>query len=224
MTKYKKTPLPTLQLSKAEREENAELMENHEKIILDLCGGTGSWSRPYKQAGYDVRLITLPDYDVRTYTPPDHVYGILAAPPCTEFSVAKGSRPRDFAEGMSVVEACMRIIWMCKLTGSIKFWALENPVGFLRLFLGVPAYQFEHWESGDPQIKRTNLWGYFHPPVKSVRVKPENLTLQHGTRANGRGWAKPECPPEYAHLGLDRAALRAITPPGFAQAFYAANK
>lgn len=40
------------------------------KIILDLCGGTGSWSKPYKEAGFDVQVITLPDYDVRTYTPP----------------------------------------------------------------------------------------------------------------------------------------------------------
>ena len=38
-------------------------------IILDLCGGSGSWSKPYVEAGYDVRLITLPDYDVTTYTP-----------------------------------------------------------------------------------------------------------------------------------------------------------
>lgn len=37
---------------------------NSKKIILDLCGGTGSWSRPYREAGYDVCLITLPDYDV----------------------------------------------------------------------------------------------------------------------------------------------------------------
>ena len=58
------------------------------KIILDLCGGTGSWSKPYKDAGYDVRVITLPD-DVRLYAPPDNVHGILAAPPCTEFSFAK---------------------------------------------------------------------------------------------------------------------------------------
>ncbi len=36
--------------------------ENRDKIILDLCGGTGSWSKPYKEAGYDVRLITLPEY------------------------------------------------------------------------------------------------------------------------------------------------------------------
>jgi len=56
------------------------------KIILDLCGGTGAWSKSYKDAGYDVRLITLPAYDVRTYIPPDNVYGILAAPPCTHLA------------------------------------------------------------------------------------------------------------------------------------------
>ena len=41
------------------------------KIVLDLCGGTGSWSKPYKEAGYDIRLITLPKQDVRDYIPPD---------------------------------------------------------------------------------------------------------------------------------------------------------
>jgi len=51
-------------------------MKNSEKIILDLCGGTGSWSKPYKDAGYDVRLITLPEKDVTTYKPPKNVYGI----------------------------------------------------------------------------------------------------------------------------------------------------
>ena len=59
------------------------------KIILDLCGGTGSWSKPYRDAGYDVRLVTLPDDDVRLYAPPKDVWGILAAPPCTEFSRAQ---------------------------------------------------------------------------------------------------------------------------------------
>ncbi len=34
------------------------------KIILDLCGGSGSWSRPFSQAGHDVRILTLPAYDV----------------------------------------------------------------------------------------------------------------------------------------------------------------
>ncbi len=29
------------------------------KIILDLCGGTGAWSKPYREAGYDVRLMAV---------------------------------------------------------------------------------------------------------------------------------------------------------------------
>lgn len=37
---------------------------NSKKIIIDLCGGTGSWSAPYKANGYDVRVITLPEYDL----------------------------------------------------------------------------------------------------------------------------------------------------------------
>ena len=38
--------------------------DNSKKIILDLCGGTGAWSKPYADAGYDVRVITLPEWDV----------------------------------------------------------------------------------------------------------------------------------------------------------------
>ena len=72
------------------------------KVILDLCGGTGSWSKPYKDAGYDVRNITLPEFDVRTYMPPKNIYGILAAPPCTEFSVLNcKNKTRRRREGRS---------------------------------------------------------------------------------------------------------------------------
>ena len=67
------------------------------KIILDLCGGTGGWSKPYKKAGYDVKII-----DPQEWVPSDKgtgdirllpylnepIYGILAAPPCTHFAVS----------------------------------------------------------------------------------------------------------------------------------------
>lgn len=131
-------------------------MENKEKIILDLCGGTGAWSRLYKDAGYDVRVITLPEYDVCTYEPPENVYGILAAPPCTEFSIAKNGshRRRDLETGMITVEACLKIIWKCRLAGSLKFWALENPVGYLRQFLGKPHFTFYQWWFGDIEVVR----------------------------------------------------------------------
>lgn len=128
--------------------------QNSKKIVLDLCGGTGSWSRPYKEAGYDVRNITLPEYDVRKlfiangrgFFPPilrdktdleyqfyfnvKDIYGILAAPPCTMFSLARttAKKPRDLNEGLEIVGHCMRIIWDIKP----KFWALEN----LKVYLG----------------------------------------------------------------------------------------
>ena len=31
-------------------------MNNKNKIILDLCGGTGSWAKPYKDAGKVIRF------------------------------------------------------------------------------------------------------------------------------------------------------------------------
>ena len=52
--------------------------------ILDLCGGTGAWSRLYKESGYEViNVDILNGLDVRTYNPPPNVYGVLAAPPCS---------------------------------------------------------------------------------------------------------------------------------------------
>ena len=68
---------------------------NEDKIILDLCGGTGSWSKPYKENGYDVRVIDPQEWleddfgtgDVRLFKKPkEEIYGILSAPPCTHFS------------------------------------------------------------------------------------------------------------------------------------------
>ena len=169
------------------------------KIILDLCGGTGSWSRPYAEAGYDVRNITLPNYDVRTYMPLDEVYGILAAPPCNEFSIAKGNRPRDFDKAMEIVEACLNIIWRCHPA----FWCLENPVGFLRQFLGKPPITIRYWEFGDGLDKPTDLWGYFNFPKKKYS-QPASLIEKIKEKLPG-----------------DK---RAITPPGFAKAFFEANK
>jgi hypothetical protein len=43
---------------------------NENKIILDLCGGTGAWSKPYKDAGYDARITNaLYEHDKGRYLP-----------------------------------------------------------------------------------------------------------------------------------------------------------
>lgn len=204
-------------------------LDAKEKIILDLCGGTGSWSKPYGVAGYDVRLVTLPDNDVLTYEPPENVYGILAAPPCTEFSIAKGGSPRDFEAALQVVDACLKIIWKCRCSGNMRFWAMENPVGFLRQFLGVPIFTFEHWQydSRSPFIKPTDVWGYFKPPVQTNTIKPKLEICS----AHGKLYGNPQVPKEYEEYinkfgtyAARRAAIRAITPAGFANAFFRANK
>ena len=207
-------------------------MENKDKIILDLCGGSGSWSLPYKEAGYDVKLITLPDYDVLAYKPPENVYGILAAPPCTEFSVLNciaAPRERKPEEGLKIVMACLRIIKQC----NPKWWALENPVGYLREYMGKPAITFQPWEYGDPWTKRTDIWGEFTPPEKLYTdwdAVPQKLPLY--TRP---GRKKPNF--AYLHKSAQQfipqlawaspqtdADFRAITPPGFAKAFFKANR
>ena len=196
--------------------KQTQTVDYSDKIILDLCGGTGSWSKPYADAGYDVRVITLPDHDVLTYQPPANVYGILAAPPCTMFSLARttAKTPRDFVGAMEVVRACLEIIWTARASGSLKFWALENPTAYLRQFLGKPPMTFQPFEFGDRYKKRTDLWGYYNEP----RKKPVVLTEQEikNSRVNTR--PLPKIP------GLSVADRRAITPQGFAQAFYKANK
>ena len=191
------------------------------KIILDLCGGTGAWSKPYKDAGYDVRVITLPKYDIRIYKAPKNVYGILAAPPCTMFSLVRTTPkiPRDFREGMELVIACLNIIWECRYKNKLAFWALENPRGYLRQFIGKPVYEFQPFEFGHTYKKRTELWGYFNEPKKGKIVKSE-----HSIAISNKPFSK--IPENYIiPKGVRRDAIqRAITPSGFAQAFFKANQ
>ena len=200
-------------------------MENRDKIILDLCGGTGAWSKPYKDAGYDVRLITLPEYDVRTYEPPKNVYGILAAPPCTDFSRAKSTKLRDFQGGMEIVKACLEIIWRTQIEqkGKLTFWVVENPMGLLRRFLGRPETKIQPWWYGDFHSKDTDLWGWFNEPVRVVHDRPIFVERAYHNK-NSKYYSNPKKPKEYAHMKLSRGDIRSITPPGFAKAFFKANQ
>ncbi len=204
-----------------------------DKIILDLCGGTGAWSKPYKDAGYDVRLITWPDNTVLCYTPPSNVYGILAAPPCTMFSHARtiAKEPRDTAAAMVTVYACLRIIWDVQYgvkTGEkktpLKFWALENPGhGILKNFLGKPAFEFNPYDFGDDHKKLTYLWGWFSDPKKHPGNKLFANDHNHKALPKFDKMKTRDIAPE--HYGkLTRQERRAITPARFAQAFFEANK
>lgn len=147
-------------------------MNNH-KTILHLCADIGSDTQPYRDAGYNVICIGS-DIGVENYHPPKDVYGIIANPPCTMFSIARRAYkiPRDLREGMRLVKECLRIIWECqydvpqgRFYSNLKFWAIENPAtGMLRFFLGNPTYEYCPSEFGADFTKRTALWGMFIPP------------------------------------------------------------
>jgi hypothetical protein len=239
------------------------------KVILDLCGGTGSWSKSYKDNGYEVFNATLPEVDILRTTfendyihfhsqngeqvevfDPSNIYGILAAPPCTQFSDARTNAkiPRNLEQGMKIVNKCLEIIQYCQYfiksdqskISPLKFWCLENPwYGRLKWFIGYPIYIFDPWEFGDNYKKRTALWGYFNKPIKTVKVITEVMSekeIEKG-KTNSRKLPKfdmllmSELKELKSRSQLDdwkqtklRQTLRAITPQGFAKAFYEANK
>lgn len=192
---------------------------NKDKTILSLCELTGTWSNPYREAGYNVIQLDIqvdPGHDVRLFEYPGEVHGIIAQPPCTHFSGSgarwwKAKGDRAVLEGMSVVDACMRIIAITKP----KWWVLENPVGRLKNWLGPYKMTFQPYEyamfaddpEGDAYTKRTCLWGAFNEPEK--RPYPDGPVL---------GSKMHLIPP-----GPKRANLRSQTAQGFARAFAEAN-
>ena len=209
------------------------------KIILDLCGGTGSWSKPYADNGYDVRIIDIYEWGVKlaenVYAPiynfpngkngdirllkkiKEPVYGILAAPPCTHFAGSgarwwkeKGIEP--LKDGLSMVDAVFRIVFAHKP----KFWVMENPVGRLVHYIGKPKMIFNPCDYGDPYTKKTCLWGEFNEPIKTP-VEPKFITVG-GKRMSEIHYKT------FAMKPNDRARERSKTPLGFAKAFYEANK
>lgn len=185
-------------------------MLNSDKVILDLCGGTGSWSAPYKAAGYDVRVITLPGSDVRLFEYPNtRIYGVLAAPVCTHLSGCgakywKAKGDAAILEALAVADACSRIV----LFTNPVFWCLENPVGRLYRWYGPPIMRFNPCDYGDPYTKKTCLWGKFNAPEFN-RVEPTD---------GSKMWRK------YGGKSERTKMLRSITPAGFAQAFFESNR
>lgn len=131
------------------------------KIILHLCADTGSDSKPYKDAGYKVILVGS-DIGVENYHPPKNVHGIIANPPCTEFSTARADgKARNPEKGFGLVWECLRIINEAKP----EWYVIENPArGVLKNYLGKPKYEYEPWWYGSPWTKKTALWGKFNIP------------------------------------------------------------
>lgn len=206
------------------------------KTILQLCADTGSDTKPYRDAGYDVILVGS-DIGVENYHPDRPIHGIIANPPCTEFSIARsGGKPRLNEIGMSLVKECQRIIEEAKP----EFWVIENPAtGALKNYLGEPDYVYQPWWFGSPWTKKTALWGRFNKPKRiyekweDVPKLPE-LYIRKETK-HRRSTGKPamyqmhksayDLIPEFQGLPRPESDMefRSICSQKFAQAFYEAN-
>lgn len=186
------------------------------KVILDLCGGTGSWSRPYKDAGYDVKIITLPNFDVTDEkTVKDclslKVYGVLCASPCELWVIMGNCRWHERTKEDVILHAKiliknLRIIY----ESNPVFWCVENPPGTMKDFLGSPRFSFCPSEFGEAYRKRTYLWGKFNTPNPPLFQRNENVVKDFIRQGPNNGRNKSE--------------VRAITPAGFAKAFFEANR
>lgn len=204
------------------------------KLILDLCGGTGAWSKYYQlDSDYDVFVIDplASANDAHNRKMDLHkfsqmwdftmkVHGVLFAPPCTHFcsSGARWWNDKDndgrTAQAVDVVLEGIHIIEKCQP----EWWCMENPVGRLPKLvkgLGKPEYfhPYEYAEyAEDPSTqyytKKTCLWGDFTIP-------PEKYNKEHVIDRTKIHYVSP---------GPNRWRERSITPDGFARAFYEFNK
>ena len=181
--------------------------------ILSLCDRSGAWSRPYQEAGYElIRVDLASGQDVRLLRRIRHpIHGILAAPPCDHFAAsgarwwaAKGEGP--LLDGLAVVDACLRAVAIYRPA----WWALENPSGRLRDYLGPASWTFHPRDFGDPWTKRTCLWGHFTPPLPLFSERARHrVAAVAGSRMH--------------RMSSRQKDRRSETPGGFARAFFEAN-
>lgn len=200
------------------------------KTILQLCADTGSDTKPYKDAGYEVILVGK-DIGVENFTtPPGGIHGIIANPVCTEFSIAAGfHKTGDYEKGLFLVRECQRII----AEAQPVWWVIENPAsGRLKGFLGPPTMTYEPWHYGSPWTKKTALWGVFNKPERIYehwedvpkiqvlyhrpgRLKP-SLAFNHKSHA--------KVIPEFKDFNPQTdMEFRSLCSQKFAQAFFEAN-
>ena len=203
------------------------------KIILHLCADLGSDSRFYQlDDDYEVIMVGE-EIGVENYTPPKNVHGIIANPPCTEFSTAKCfTHVGDLDKGMELVNHCIRIIEEC----NPEWYVIENPSkGRLRQFLGKPNAVYQPWHYGSPWTKQTALWGNFNMPER-IYTKWEdvpdkiNLWTRKGRNIPGLVYLHksainliPEFEFAREHIKCD-ADIRSMCSQGFAKAFYESNE
>lgn len=223
-----------------------------DRLIVSVFDESTAWPRPYIDAGYPTlawdykhegcvlqhfdRLLEAIDIAIEHgYLP----YGLLMAPPCTDFSSAgaqfwsdKDQRPAPagYETFDSQTEYSVALVKVCdelRARYPWAFWVLENPPG--RLEKLVPEltrhrrHIFNPWQYGDPYTKKTILYGEFNEQLQLNVVEPELVHIKAGGQKRPRTYrASPHW--QKTGSGEKSRAFRSKTPAGFATAFFNANR
>lgn len=209
---------------------------NQDKTIISLFDYSGSWSKPYRENGYnviqqDLKLgqcivdDTVPNA-IKDYVDGNKVYGILSAVPCTDFAGSgarwwneKETMPANYAgdnvKFKNTIELSMFFVFATQLLVELfnpVFWCIENPVGRIHKLvpeIGKPKLYFNPCDFGDPYTKKTALYGNFNTNLKMNPVFPSE---------GSKMWRL------YGGKSERTKELRSKTPEGFAKVFFEANK
>lgn len=158
-----------------------------ERVCLDLFAGLGGFSSAFDDAdGWEVVTVDVeerfePDIqadvlDLRPSDLPDADV-VLAAPPCTEMSMANQPNPHWDGEAPDSPEVREAIALSYHAIGLIHaidpdYWFLENPrQGKMDVVLGPPTAHVTYCQYGLDWQKPTNLWGN-HPPMEYRTCSP----------------------------------------------------
>ena len=182
------------------------------KLVIDLCSGYGTLSQAFKDAGWEVITVDCDEnfdptmvLDI-TSMPAIHLTKLIndmskrrdlkaykeivliASPPCERFSVANHDWPRKgIREAFDLVGACLDLVVELKMYPNFRFWALENPRGRLRWFLGKPRDTIRLADYGMPYQKLTDIWGNI-PFQMLLQSKPHTMYLRPHKKDGSGKW------------------------------------
>jgi hypothetical protein len=226
-----------------------------QKTLISLFDLTGRWASPYRLAGWNVIQVDIQaGLDIFTWNhlAVRRVDGVIAAPPCTDFSQA-GSRhwkTKD-ADGrtqfsVDLLERMLKIIDELDYIHGLDFWVFENPIGRLRRMLVGDS------RPGEPRVyvplalrPFTDEKPYSFNPcdfagraddVEAESVTKKTLLWGRFNRDLKTDPREPifyttstgkRLPPMWGKTGGSSQRtknLRSATPLGFARSFYEANR
>ena len=203
---------------KAEAKRQGKTSINSGRTIISLFDASGEWSKPWSEAGYNVWTFDIQDgQDINDFSAEYllnegfgdlDIWGILAAPPCTDFS-SSGAQFWAKKDANGQTELSNELVRQTLRTVEFlqpKIWAMENPIGRIAKLNNLPPAQlsFDPNFYGDPYTKRTLLWGNFE----------NNLPMAPVEATEGSRIIKLSGKDKYT---------RSLTPEGFAYAFFMAN-